>query len=129
TVFQNTVYDEGGLPDALRAEMMAWCLANCEGERKPDETDEQFLYKTRKKAIGPFKRNLWTLPADAQQQIGMNMHVKFGLLFDKLGIAGTRSLVDRFVRIPHQPRPLPTALGGGGEAAVVAGASVFEDDG
>ena len=129
TGFQNILYDDGGLPDALRAEMMAWCLANCEGERKPDETDEQFLYKTRKKAIGPFKRALWTLPAESQEQIGANLHVKFGLLFDKLGIAGTRPLVDKFVRIPDQPRPLPAALGGGGEMAVVAGASVFEDDG
>ena len=129
TGFQNILYDDGGLPDELRAEMYAWCLANCEGERKSDETDEQFLYKTRKKAIGPFKRELWTLPAESQEQIGANMHVKFGLLFDKLGIAGTRSLVDRFVRIPDQPRPLPAALGGGGEVAVVAGASVFEDDG
>jgi fructose/tagatose bisphosphate aldolase len=129
TGFQNILYDDGGLPDDLRAEMMAWCLANCEGERKDGETDEQFLYKTRKKAIGPFKRALWSLPADAQQEIGMNLHVKFGLLFDRLGIAGTRSLVDRFVPIPDQPRPLPAALGGGGEVAVVAGASVFEDDG
>jgi fructose/tagatose bisphosphate aldolase len=129
TGFQNIIYDDGGLPDELRGEMYAWCLANCEGERKPDETDEQFLYKTRKKAIGPFKRALWTLPPDAQQEIGTNLHVKFGLLFDKLGIAGTRSLVDRFVRIPDQPRPLAIALGGGGEAVAVASASVFEDDG
>jgi fructose/tagatose bisphosphate aldolase len=129
TGFQNILYDDGGLPDALRVEMMAWCLTNCEGERKDGETDEQFLYKTRKKAIGPFKQALWGLPAESQEEIGANMHVKFGLLFDKLGIAGTRSLVDRFVPIPDQPRPLPAALGGGGEAAVVAGASVFEDDG
>ena len=129
TGFQNILYDGGGLPDALRAEMFAWCLDNCAGERKPDETDEQFLYKTRKKAIGPFKRALWTLPAESAEQIGANLHVKFGLLFDKLGIAGTRALVDRFVRIPDQPRPLPAALGGGGEVAAVAGASVFEDDG
>jgi len=129
TGFQNILYDDGGLPDALRGEMMAWCLANCPDERKPGETDEQFLYKTRKKAIGPFKRALWTLPADAQEQIGANLHVKFGLLFDRLGIAGTRALVDRFVAIPDQPRPLPIALGGGGDVAVVTGASVFEDDG
>jgi hypothetical protein len=129
TGFQNILYDDGGLPDALRAEMMAWCLTNCEGERKDGETDEQFLYKTRKKAIGPFKRALWTLPAEAQEEIGANMHVKFGLLFDKLGIAGTRSLVDRFVRIPAQPRPLPLALGGGAVEAVIAGAAAFEDDG
>ncbi len=129
TGFQNILYDDGGLPDALRGEMMAWCLANCPDERKPDETDEQFLYKTRKKAIGPFKRALWTLPAEAEEQIGANLRARFGLLFDKLGIAGTRALVDRFVRIPDQPRPLPTALGGGGDVAVVAGASVFDDDG
>ena len=129
TGFQNILYDEGGLPDALRAEMMAWCLANCPDERKPDETDEQFLYKTRKKAIGPFKRALWSLPRDAEEQIGANLHARFGLLFDKLGIAGTRSLVDRYVPIPDLPRPLPVALGGGAERPVVAEASAFEDDG
>jgi len=129
TGFQNILYDDGGLPDALRAEMMAWCLANAADERKPDETDEQFLYKTRKKALGPFKKELWSLPPDAEEQIGANLHMKFGLLFDHLGVRGTRSLVDRFVRIPDQPRPLPAALGGGEAKAVVAGASVFEDDG
>jgi fructose/tagatose bisphosphate aldolase len=129
TGFQNILYDEGGLPDMLRAEMMAWCLANCADERKAGETDEQFLYKTRKKAIGPFKRALWSLPADAQEQIGANLRARLGLLFDKLGIAGTRSLVDRFIPIPDQPRPLPAALGGGKKRIVAAGASVFEDDG
>jgi fructose/tagatose bisphosphate aldolase len=129
TGFQNILYDEGGLPDELRAEMMAWCLANCAEERKPGETDEQFLYKTRKKAIGPFKRALWSLPNDAQEQVGANLRARFGLLFDKLGIAGTRSLVDRFIRLPDQPRPLPAALGGREKRVVAAGASVFEDDG
>jgi fructose-bisphosphate aldolase, class II len=129
TGFQNILYDGGGLPDALRGEMMAWCLANCPDERKAGETDEQFLYKTRKKAIGPFKRALWTLPADAQERIGANLRIRFGLLFDRLGIAGTRSLVDRFVSIPDQPRPLPPALGGVAAQPVTAGASVFEDDG
>ena len=129
TGFQNILYDDGGLPADLHAEMDAWCVANCEGERKPGETDEQFLYKTRKKAIGPFKKALWNLPADAEAQIAANLHAKFGLLFDKLAIAGTRSLVDRFVAIPDLPRPLPVALGGGEERAVTAGASAFEDDG
>ena len=129
TGFQNILYDEGGLPDALRAEMMAWCLANCADERKPGETDEQFLYKTRKKAIGPFKRALWSLPNDAQEEVGANLRDRFGLLFDKLGIAGTRPLVDRFIPIPDQPRPLPAALGGGEKQVVAAGSSAFEDDG
>jgi len=129
TGFQNILYDNVGLPADLRGEMMAWCLANCDDERKADETDEQFLYKTRKKAIGPFKRALWDLPPDAEAEIGANLRTKFGLLFDRLGIAGTRSLVDRWVTIPDLPRPLPVALGGGAAQAVTAGVSVFDDDG
>ena len=129
TGFQNILYDEGGLPDALRAEMMAWCSANCADERKDGETEEQFLYRTRKKAIGPFKRQLWTLPAEASDQIARNLRAKFGLLFDELRIAGTRAHVERFVTPVAVPRPLPAALGGRGAVAVTAGASVFEDDG
>jgi fructose/tagatose bisphosphate aldolase len=128
TGFQNILYDTGGLPDELKAEMMAWAHANCADARKDGETDEQFLYKTRKKAIGPFKRQLWTLPADAQERIAANLREKFGLLFDKLQIAGTRDLVDRYVSPPSLPRPLPEALGGLARQAVTASASVFEGD-
>jgi fructose/tagatose bisphosphate aldolase len=129
TGFQNILYDGGGLPDDLRAEMMEWCVANCADERKDGETDEQFLYKTRKKAIGPFKRRLWTLPEAATDQIAANLRTKFGLLFDELGIAGTRAEVERFVTPVPVRQPLPAALGGRGAAAATAGASVFEDDG
>jgi len=129
TGFQNILYDGRGLPDALRAEMLDWCVANCAGERKEGETDEQFLYKTRKKAIGPFKRQLWTLPADAAAAIAGNLREKFGLLFDELGIVGTLELVDRFVTPIAVSRPLPAALGGARGEAVAAGASAFEDDG
>jgi fructose/tagatose bisphosphate aldolase len=129
TGFQNILYDEPGLPPELRDEMMAWCIANCPDERKEGETDGQFLYKTRKKALGPFKKALWTLPDEAQAQIGANLRSRFGVLFDELRIAGTRSLVDRYVTPPDLPRPLPAALGGAVAEVVTAGASVFEDDG
>ena len=129
TGFQNILYDEPGLPADTRAEMMSWCLANCADERKDGETDEQFLYKTRKKALGPFKRQLWTLPDEAQERIGANLRTRFGILFDELQIGGTRELVDRYIAPPALPRPLPPALGGAERTAVSAGAAVFEDDG
>jgi fructose/tagatose bisphosphate aldolase len=130
TGFQNILYDEPGLPAELRAEMMAWAQANCADERKDGESDSQFLYKTRKKALGPFKRDLWSLPDEAAAQVGGNLRVRFGRLFDELHIAGTRELVDRYVTPPDLPRALPPALGGAAAvAAVGAGASVFEDDG
>ncbi|MGH2418768.1 MAG: class II fructose-bisphosphate aldolase, partial [Candidatus Limnocylindria bacterium] len=129
TGFQNILYDGGGLPDDLRDEMMAWCHVHCADERKGDETEEQFLYKTRKKAIGPFKRELWTLPAAAADEIAANLRARFGLLFDELGIAGTRANVERFISPVAVPMPLPAALGGRAAVAATAGASVFEDDG
>jgi fructose/tagatose bisphosphate aldolase len=129
TGFQNILYDAGGLPGDLRADMLDWCVANCADERKDGETDEQFLYKTRKKAIGPFKRQLWTLPDEAAARIAGNLRDKFGLLFDELGIAGTREHVSRWVAPVAIARPKPASLGGAAAAAVTAGASVFEDDG
>ncbi len=102
---------------------------NCAGERKDGETDEQFLYKTRKKAIGPFKHQLWTLPADAADEIAGNLRAKFGLLFDELRIAGTRQLVERHVTLTPVARPLPAGLGGDGVHHATAGDAVFEDDG
>jgi fructose/tagatose bisphosphate aldolase len=129
TGFQNILYDSGGLPDELKAEMMAWTRANCADERTDDQTEEQFLYKSRKKAIGPFKRQLWDLPDAARQEIAGHLREKFGLLFDELQIAGTRPLVDRFVTREPLPRPRPESLGGIGRKPVTAGAAVFEDDG
>ncbi|RPH36109.1 MAG: aldolase, partial [Chloroflexi bacterium] len=112
TGFQNILYDGGGLPDDLRAEMMAWCLANCADERKPGETDEQFLYKTRKKALGPFKEALWSVGREAEAEISAHLRARLELLFERLGVDGTRELVDRFVQPPTLPRPMPILLGG-----------------
>ena len=129
TGFQNILYDDGGLPAELRDEMVEWTRANCADEHKDGETEEQFIYKTRKKAIGPFKRQLWTLPADAADQSAVNLRAKFGLLFDELKIAGTRELVERHVTVTPVARPLPSSLGGDGVHHVTAGDAVFEDDG
>ena len=129
TGFQNILYDGGGLPADLKAEMMAWCLANCADERRPGETDEQFLYKTRKKALGPFKAALWSIGPEAEGQISANLRTRLGLLFDRLGVDGTRELVDRYVRPPALPRLIPATLGGISRETIQAGPGTFDDDG
>src|SRR6478672_7233197 len=56
TNFQNMIFDHPRLPADLRRRIRAWLDENAQGERKATDSDEQFYYKTRKKAIGPFKR-------------------------------------------------------------------------
>ena len=56
TGFQNALYEHEAFPADLYAEIEAFCHANCADERKAGETDTQFVYKTRKKALGAFKR-------------------------------------------------------------------------
>lgn len=96
TEFQNMTYD--GLPADLRDEMYAWVRENAADERKANDTDEQFLYRSRKKAIGPFKRKLWDLPESVRAEIGAKLQAKFEFLFGKLRVARTREIVNRYVK-------------------------------
>jgi hypothetical protein len=82
---------------------------NAKEERKASDTDEQFFYKTRKKAIGPFKRALWDLPEDFRERIGRAYDEKFGFLFEQLGVSGTKPAVMKLVHAPEQHRPVPTS--------------------
>jgi fructose/tagatose bisphosphate aldolase len=98
TGFQNMVYDHPRFPAQLRGQIEAWCRAHCEDERKPKDTEDQFFYKTRKKALGPFKRQLWDLPGEVKDRIVADLEAKFAFLFRKLGVIGTRELVGRYVK-------------------------------
>ena len=105
TNFQNMLYD--GCPASLREEIYAWLRENAKDERKASDTDEQFFYKTRKKALGPFKRALWSLPTDVCDNLAQLYDAKFEFLFTQLGIAGTKAIVSRTVKplAIHRPRP------------------------
>ncbi|MGH7584443.1 MAG: class II fructose-bisphosphate aldolase, partial [Gemmatimonadales bacterium] len=100
TNFQNIIFDHPILPAALRDRMYRWLDQNAGSERKPGDSDEQFYYKARKKAIGPFKRELWDLPAMVRQQICVDLENTFGFLFDQLGIGNTAEAVGDFVTAP-----------------------------
>ncbi len=102
TNFQSIVFDHPRLPAELRREMYAWLDANAQSERKPDDTPEQFYYKARKKAIGPFKLALWSLPAEVREAIGADLERTFGFLFEQLRVTDTVALVERFIRTSYQ---------------------------
>lgn len=110
TNFQNMVFDHPALPAGLRERMYEWCRQNLSDERKPSDTEEQFLYKTRKKALGAFKRDLWELPEEIWAQIGGTLREKFAFLFQQLAVTDTQEIVSRYVTAPALRHSGPAAL-------------------
>jgi hypothetical protein len=109
TGFQNMVLDHPHFPADLTGEIRAWLSRECADERKPGQTEEQFIYKARKKAYGPFKRAMWSLPAEVLDTLGADLEAKFSFYIHKLGVAGSRGLVASKVsrtdaRVPRPDR-------------------------
>ena len=102
TNFQNIIFDHPKLPAELRTAIKTWLSANAESERKSGDSEEQFYYKTRKKAIGPFKRELWSLPEDIRAAIAGDLESTFAFLFSQLKVNGTVDVVRRHVQAPIQ---------------------------
>ena len=90
-------------PAELKSEMYAWVREHATDERKPKDTEEQFIYKARKKAIGPFKQRMWSIGESARAAIGRTLEERFTFLMQQLKIAGTADLVAPHVRVPAVP--------------------------
>ncbi|HUQ77435.1 MAG TPA: class II fructose-bisphosphate aldolase [Patescibacteria group bacterium] len=108
TGFQNALYEHPAFPADLSREIEAWVFANAADERKADQTDAQFVYTSRKKAIGPFKRQLWDLAA--KDEILAAQRRTFGFLFTELGVNGSREMIERYIRPVEQITPPPEGL-------------------
>jgi fructose/tagatose bisphosphate aldolase len=94
TGFQNIMFDH--LPEELLDEIYAYLDKNHSDERKEGQTDEQFYYKARKRALGTFKQKLWNMPEAAIQTIQEAWQEQFKLLFQRLNIKDTGPMVKKF---------------------------------
>jgi fructose/tagatose bisphosphate aldolase len=102
TNFQNIIFDHPRLPADLKQRMRSWLDENAAGERKGGDTQEQFYYKARKKAIGPFKKDLWSMPEEVRNAIAADLEKTFSFLFEQLNVNGTQEQVNRFIQAPIQ---------------------------
>ena len=102
TNFQNIVFDHPRLPADLKQRIRTWLDENAASERKSGDTEEQFYYKARKKAIGPFKRELWGLSEDIRTAIAADLERTFAFLFEQLNVNGTTDHINRIVQAPLQ---------------------------
>lgn len=110
TGFQNMIYDSAHLPAALRDEVYSYIETEFAKERKEGQTEEQFIYSTRKKGFGTLKKKWWDLAPETRGLIMTELEQKFGLLFDKLKVVNTIDIVNRTVKPVIIKKEIPEDL-------------------
>ena len=110
TGFQNIIYDSKFFPTQLRDEIYAYLQDKHASDRKSDQTNEQFIYKTRKKGFGPFKKAIWDIPEENREKISKSLETKFDLLFKKLNIHDTLEVAKKNAITTDTKRSLPNIL-------------------
>lgn len=108
TGFQNLLYEHPRFPRELYARVEQYCHENLSDERSEGEADVQFVYKTRKKVLGPIKRELWDL--ETKDEIIADQQAKLKYLFEQLGITGNRATLEKYITAPERHRALPASL-------------------
>ncbi|KPK96914.1 MAG: aldolase, partial [Omnitrophica WOR_2 bacterium SM23_72] len=99
TEFQNMIYESQYFPAELKTKMYDWIKANLAAEKKEGETEDQFIYKTRKKALGPFKKEIMGLPQETRDSIAKEIEEKFDFLFKQLNTVNNKPLVDKYIAL------------------------------
>jgi len=98
TDFQNMTYGSSLFPNDFKEEIYTHLRKKFAAEKKEGETDEQFIYKTRKKGFGEFKSEFWNLSKEIREGIGKELESKTDFLFDKLSVKNTRADVVKTVK-------------------------------
>ena len=112
TGFQNIVYDSPDFPQDLKDRIYNYLKTDLKEEWNEKDTAEQFIYKTRKKGCGPFKPEMWNLPAPTLQKLGGQLEKQLSFLFDKLKVNSTYELMKQYVQPVDVSVEMPAALKG-----------------
>ena len=112
TGFQNIIYDSAVFPKELKEKIYGYLKKDLKSEWKEKDTEEQFIYKTRKKGCGLFKFDMWNLPAPAIRKLGEELEKQFTFLFDKLKVNSTCEITRKYVQPVDVHLEMPAALKG-----------------
>jgi fructose/tagatose bisphosphate aldolase len=92
TGFQNIVYEH--MEPKLKQEIYEWLKINCKDEMKEGQTEDQNLYKTRKKALGPFKEKVWKMDKKYKDEALVALKTQFEYLFTQLNLFNTTKWIE-----------------------------------
>ena len=107
TGFMNLFMDHAKFPAKLTEKVQHFLDVAAADERKANMTDAQFYYKSRKKALGPFKPEMWGLPEDVKSVLYGALEDEFAFFYNQLNVVDSQALVDSTVTVVeyHQPKP------------------------
>ena len=91
------IYDHELFPSDLKEEIYTHLRSKFTSEKKETDTDEQFIYKTRKKGFGEFKSRFWNLSDEIKSEIGKNLESKVEYLFKQLKVDNTLEIVEKAI--------------------------------
>lgn len=89
TKLQNIIFDN--LPKELLLEIDNWTRANCQDKRLPAESEAQFFYRNRKKALGEFKKTLFELRKEEKEPVLIKLTAYFESVFESLNLQGVQT--------------------------------------
>jgi fructose/tagatose bisphosphate aldolase len=110
TGFQNIIYDSSSFPKNLKEKIYQQMKTEFKSEWKEKDTEEQFIYKTRKKGFGSFKSEMWHLPTDTLNKISAELEKQFSFLFEKLKMKNTQDIVEKYVQPVDVQLEIPASL-------------------
>ena len=112
TGFQNIIYDSESFPKDLREKIYKYLKTKLKEEWKEKDTEEQFIYKTRKKGFGHFKLEMWHLPEKTRDKLGAELEKQFSFLFEKLKVTKKQEIVKKYIQPVDVHLEMPAAFKG-----------------
>jgi fructose/tagatose bisphosphate aldolase len=97
TGFQNIIYDSPHFPPDLLAAINTHLNTKYSREKTAGQTEEQFIYKTRKRGFGDFKKELWNMSGPSLTRIMTELEGRLTLMFRKLNVVNTVELIRKYV--------------------------------
>lgn len=97
TEFQNIILDHQAFPAHLKEKINMWIKNNYK-ETASKITDEQLIYKRRKNALGPFKKQIWDIDDEAKKEILKTLDSTFEFIFKMLNIKNTAEEINKIVK-------------------------------
>jgi len=98
TEFQNMIYDHDRFPADFKDKIYTHLREKFASEKKDADTDEQFIYKTRKKGFGEFKSEFWNLPENIKSEISKKLENKLEFLFKQLKVENTMDIIEKTIK-------------------------------